>query len=79
MDDTEYPASLTISRRGEGHAQTGDDPESDDCNGCANAVGRDSNVDMGVDHGESKDGGDYGSQTNAPVENQVDAIALDAE
>ena len=79
MDDTEYPASLTISRRGEGHAQTGDDPEGDDCNCCANAVGRDSNADTGVVHGESKNGGDYGSQPNSPKENQVDAIALDAE
>ena len=79
MDDAKDPASLLIAGRDKGHAQSGDDPEGDDADRCADAVGRDFHADLAVRDGEAEDAGGNHREADAPIENKIDAIALHAQ
>lgn len=76
MDDAEDPASLLVSGRDKGHAQAGDGPEGDDGDCRTNAIGRDLHMDLVSADRETKDAGDDDGESDAPVKNEIDAIAL---
>ena len=80
MDDAKDPASLLIAGRNQCHAQSGDGPEGHNSNRRADSVGGDLHArTVSMHHSQPQNSGDNDRESDAPIENKIDAIALHAQ